>query len=755
MFSNSKKIFLSVCLSASLVLGMTGCGKKEVQEESAILYSEEESFIASSLESVNTGMSFWYGKGCGKVLLPVEKDDDTNEDINSVKEIALLDISDGTIETKKLAYSKEGNEDLTLNRENILLGAGLLEDGSIRGVLKTLEDGNIKDLSLIEFDTDGEEVNRIDIRDKADNLTKSGSNHYIRAYINENGNAYIYSFGESDTLILGFDKEGEKLFETNVAGFVSNVDTLDEDELVFFSESGNCGLYKMSALTGEIQLIFNPPVDSSCRGLCVDNENSAVYFTFADQLFKYDLKEKTNEAVVRLSEMEIISDNVMGLAYKGDDSFYILNNEVTEKSYETEVYLASKGEALEDTREVITICVFEENDASEMRNLAVGYNKKSKDFKIEVLEYEASDFDGVDERFTMDIAAGNIPDIIDISSINTIELIKSGVLCDLNPLLDNDSEMSRDDFLKGSLDTYSVGDGLYAIPTVVSVCTLVGPKSTFGDCIGWDLDKFKDKLELGDNNEITCINASRTEIYARLMIGQLNRFVDIEKGTCNFDSEEFRELLEFSMRFPEDTGDSDDDDNTLNLVREGKVKLRPENANTPLSFLIDKMIFSEDICYVGYPSDNQKGTSLQTLSGVYAISEKCENKEAAWDFVKYLIKNTDWSSSFPTYLESLDKALESAKIPMYSLDDNGEKVEKPMFTIDMGDISLDVYAATEDDIKDMREMLENAEPASINDFRIWLILYEEVEGFLKGNKTMDDTVNVIQNRVSVYLNEQG
>ena len=54
----------------------------------------------------------------------------------------------------------------------------------------------------------------------------------------------------------------------------------------------------------------------------------------------------------------------------------------------------------------------------------------------------------------------------------------------------------------------------------------------------------------------------------------------------------------------------------------------------------------------------------------------------------------------------------------------------------------------------MRNLLESTNAIFSLDLSLWEIIYEEVDGYLDGTYTAEETANLIQSRVSIYMSEQ-
>lgn len=111
-------------------------------------------------------------------------------------------------------------------------------------------------------------------------------------------------------------------------------------------------------------------------------------------------------------------------------------------------------------------------------------------------------------------------------------------------------------------------------------------------------------------------------------------------------------------------------------------------------------------------------------------------------------------SGFPVYKENLNKAYAFAQTRTYHLNDNGEKIADPLYRAAYGDETIEVYPATEEDIKKLQELLENATAPDMRSEEVLNIIMEEAEPYLAGEKTAEEAAQVIQNRMQLYMSEK-
>ena len=144
------------------------------------------------------------------------------------------------------------------------------------------------------------------------------------------------------------------------------------------------------------------------------------------------------------------------------------------------------------------------------------------------------------------------------------------------------------------------------------------------------------------------------------------------------------------------------------------------------------------------------------------MSSKSKYKDGVWEFMKVLLEaeyqdilvNEHGGFGFPLRKESLEKQFEYDMTADYYEDADGNQVENPKTTWGYDDFTIEIMAATQEEIDEIKALIASAEKVSENaDQQIINIITEETEPFFKGQKSAADVAGVIQNRVQIYVNE--
>ncbi len=121
-------------------------------------------------------------------------------------------------------------------------------------------------------------------------------------------------------------------------------------------------------------------------------------------------------------------------------------------------------------------------------------------------------------------------------------------------------------------------------------------------------------------------------------------------------------------------------------------------------YCIQCEIYGEKISFIGYPTDTGFGSAMN-LIGEVSINSKSENKDAAWEFVKYYVINGT-TTGFPVYVPRYEEMLGNSLETNYSYDaDTSEKIAKASYSEPNG-VRLYVYSADAEDVDAVRKLVE-------------------------------------------------
>ena len=223
--------------------------------------------------------------------------------------------------------------------------------------------------------------------------------------------------------------------------------------------------------------------------------------------------------------------------------------------------------------------------------------------------------------------------------------------------IEKDPRYGRERIIEGPLKAAEINGGLYILPKSVSISTLAGPKSVVGDRCGWTLEELIEAFDaMPESSTVLRYNTTRQEVFFNVLAPLLDQFIDWETGECAFDSQSFREMLNFLSLFPDEFAtwlSANQLERELAWQRlDGLQMLEPVLVNAVHDKNNLDAVFGREIAYVGYPTvDGSSGSSFIFHGPILAMSSVCRDKEAAWNFMSRQLRAE--SKSISWMLESI------------------------------------------------------------------------------------------------------
>ena len=366
------------------------------------------------------------------------------------------------------------------------------------------------------------------------------------------------------------------------------------------------------------------------------------------------------------------------------------------------------------------------------------YNRQSKKYFIQIVnEGEGLKQSEKLNRVELQILKGEGPDLLEVSDVFAPYMAEKGMLEDLTEYYEGSNVVSLEDLLPQVREGGAAGSKNILVIPVFSINTWISMDPV--PLEEWTPWKFLEKCQ---EDQMFFYFSSPYEMFDRCVSRNLlERFVDYESKECHFDSPDFIKLLEECKKIPTREvpqaalGEADF------IARDGTV------INSMYEYVMGKN--SHGIKYYQGMPDWEGGGHLMSAYDVFAMNSQSKCKEGAWDFLEFLLsKETqdkiEWG--FPARTESFDRYVERS---YRTCEDN---IDERFYFLPISWRAP--YQPEEEDFVLLREMVASSmyvQGRARNVVNI--IVFEEVSMFFKGDADLEQTIEKIQNRVSLYLKE--
>lgn len=773
------KKFIAIIMSAAMLFTMTGCGKKGDSSESGQAEADTKEMTYEGSELTISGMegepdSYFikndriYIQTCQKIGDDgSSKENDEGKSNEISEETGEESYVEETMIYRLYTVNLDGNDlqEIPINlQEDEYISALLVgKDGSLTYMTSYNEKIEEAYNELIKIDANGNELMRENITESL----KMGENTHVSSIV-EDAKENVVVVSEQKVYILdkNFKSVGE--VEREEGHHVIDTALTKDGEIVCVDED-----YLSSQISMQVRILdvegrkWGEPLKLDASGFSGNDyimDGSGYDFYYKDDfgIYGYDLTSEKGTKLMDYTASCLTSEDADGIVPMGDGKFIGITYDYAKEEGKPGLVVYSKADpSTLANKKTITYGALMVSD--DVNRAVMAFNRTNKDYQI-VFKY-VNEEDSY-TRMLADVTAGNIPDIIDISNfpLSADQCVAKGLLEDLTPYYEKDSELKTDDIIDSVLEAMKTDEKLYYIVPGFSINTIVGKTKDVGDGTGWTFDELKALLkEKGEDVSLFDTQASKSEILDSLL--EIADFVDWQSGECSFDSQDFKDILEIcnDKGLNEEVEMSDaeiiEEVNSLpSRLREGKILLREGNSLVMEDVQKDKQIFGEDITYIGYPNREKQGSYFQFARQIGIYSESGV-KDEAWEFIRtFMTKEYQGkimnSYCTPTRKDCFDLQIKAKMATEAYTDEFGQEIEPLKDSWNWGSVEMELKPLSQEEVDMYVNLVNNAKKNDGFDEEIMTIVIEEAQAYFAGKKSLDKTADIIQRRVTTYVNEQ-
>ena len=565
--------------------------------------------------------------------------------------------------------------------------------------------------------------------------------------------------------------------------FIDNIVYTGDGKFVF---SASCGAMDMTAAISKLTFSFFT-LDTN-KGTVTEytGDTSAFYRHFfytsyqegigpvtidMDGIYKIDFDEGTRERVFsfdwcninrydaeNLSIISYSEDRIIlaGTVYRG--SMYL----DSEDDYETMVYVLDRQETNPNVGKKVlvastlgsynyclcdAVCAYNETNPDYFIRLDDSYSTYSQNYDPTV-----DDLNGLllgkqaelSYQLMVDLMAGEGPDMI-LDAAYYDQLNSSDYLLDLSSYVETDGLFSN------VIDAAKTPDGkLYHCPVTISVNGIVVHKDDVpSDLKGFTFDEYADFVE-DICNGTDPMYMEKTEFFTTCLSAMNDKFVT--DGKVDYNKDSFKQLAEYTKNSTMQGGYGE-----FRSIMDEPMGDAEFLYSCTLAMLLPRYDDElTDVRIVGLPTSDGRGPQISMDSSV-AISAQTSEAAACADFIKTLLSE-DIQTEFGKYTDGMPVRISSYETSAASLLERyNTSVQYNLDNYTPDELSMYGYSSTildESVIDDFEAMIASCEDTASLDPAVEIIVYEEIQAYFADQKSIDDVIELINNRVSLYVSER-
>ena len=352
-----------------------------------------------------------------------------------------------------------------------------------------------------------------------------------------------------------------------------------------------------------------------------------------------------------------------------------------------------------------------------------------------------------------DILNGEGPDIL-MNTCALGQLNNPDYLIDLSPYV---QDLDPDKYFTNIVEGAKTDGKLYQLPVCYTLKGIQTSKELAGRSgTGFTTGEYKDFL-YGTLNGGDVIEVTQIPYFAKLFNNMRDAF--IKDGKADLTGPEFAELAQYvkdnvkQVRLPKSEENEEDP-----MAIDDPVFLKSNKAlycNCPgiTGYLVKRARLKEATTILGIPSADGRGPLFGTNVSV-AVSANAVNKDACIEFIKMLLTDeiqTEFvmNDRFVLNKEALRQGFAKA-VGFY----NTKEGQRNIYDYTAGTNVTINTKFTDEDLNNLENVILSCSGADSVDAAINMILIEEMPAYFAGQKTLDQVIPVMQNRIQKVLDER-
>ena len=642
-----------------------------------------------------------------------------------------------------------------------------LDNGDVWILVKSYDsEKHTEPFYLVKTDADLNIKEKITLDEK---LTggKPSQPYYQDFIADSNGQIVLYDQQCKDLVFI--DSEGRKTRKDADSSFYY---FFRSGEKCYCCENGNesseTTVYSIDFDDGNLDEVNK--FDFRLSGLSDSNGKYDACFIFYDGLYGYSASENKAEELINWLDSDI--DYIPYKSVVLDENTIVVGDYRYDNGTPSGLGLRLLRRVDDDTLKKIqerrVIDCASGVTGSVSTKLITEFNRTNENYRIHLEDYgKYADYS--DSWFNesglsvleKDIMKGDTPDIVMFGEdFDYMRYIGFNAFDDIDELM-AETDFNRDDYFENILDSMKVNGRQYAAPLAFTLNGFYGNKEVTGD-IGdiklSELAKMQDVKPLFYGEPYNSIADS-------LIYKNISEFVDIENYSCDFDNQNFKDVLEIIKKCgvtdeeyteitsynPQKDGGQSDYGTRMN---KGKCMFAPYTLTSFSDYVYRKQRDAlKEITFTGLPAGKKSGAVVTTQFSI-AVFDSSDKKEGAADFLMFMLSD----EAQKTINSSTDMEMWSLPVKRTVYEElwqqsSAIKLYSPSTGNDCYGKTYTVKPADKNVRKTFDDAIASASATTLSDRNIRMIIAEQVELYLEGGQTTEETAANIQKKVTMYLKE--
>ncbi|MBR6837072.1 MAG: extracellular solute-binding protein [Oscillospiraceae bacterium] len=500
-------------------------------------------------------------------------------------------------------------------------------------------------------------------------------------------------------LLLSYDSAFKPISQIEVKGGIADIASSKNILYVFgpeniFSTDNNFKTENQLNELTEMKDDFHCLAGCNEYDVIIENGGIITGYNFGD-----------NSQIVIADKRDILRDNITSLLIRNNQ---LLINDLLGIYKASRIEQSAEDDSTNET--VLKLGCFSTDN--EFRNAVKEFNAQNDLYKVVIIDYYDDDeYDEALSKFDTDILSGNIPDLViqDRCMTNMPAYVRNGLFTDLYDFMMDDDELNTETTNENIIKAFERDEKLYIMPVLYSLQTVTASS----DNNGMTLPQYLDSMSEDEKPLLADIMGQDLWKLTGVLLD-----TSYSSGKQRLSETDIKSLIKFFDKYRQESDYLDYGEFPGYDVYN---HMYPFSFGSPSEFNMGVYYDYHENYDTGY-TDDISGTVI--LRTGFSITEKSENKDAAWSFIKYISqKNNLYYLTGTNYYNILKK--------------NNLKPDVSEFT----KVNLDKY----------NRIMEGRWLNIYYDFDVIKIISDEL--YMEDDLSVDEKCNRIMNSLNKYYDE--
>lgn len=515
---------------------------------------------------------------------------------------------------------------------------------------------------------------------------------------------YMLCWTATDAWVVSLAESGS-VYPQQVSGEIVAPTTSRSGMLLWVKQDDTFGFYPLTAAENALG-DFTQPED--CPRLCTAtvSRNDGCLLNSGGTLSLYQPGRNTDVPLANWHDCALADATVTGIVQCSDNAWLCASD------FDGKIW-SIRREAIAEGKQTLHIAAA--NGSLELDDLVKQFNRAHRDCVAVIDYYPENAYD----RLCTEMMAGDGPDVLDLTCLSLP--LNSSYLVDLYPYIDADPDLDRDMFVPTVISSLELNGQLTSLPAAFVVLTMTARVADVGERTDWTIEELQNLWEQR-TDDIFLMSGwmDRHNFLSWLATLTTGDFIDWENSTARYDSEDFIRQLQFCetlsdyMEYNDEIAEKPclaEFEDVQNLVRVNGIRYN----------------YKEDFTYIGFPGDGEYGSFFDVNQLHFAISANSDKKELAWEFIRLALTK-----------KNQEMICDSWQLPIRQ---------------DVMDARIETVVGNVSDRQRFRQLIQKPLRFTSWNDTIHQIVTEEGEAYFSGQRTVEETAERIQNRVTLFLSE--